>query len=114
MPDWCWIGAGLVLDQCRLYENGLFSFSLNGIAWARLVSLVMGGEVMHGNDDTDGGRRRFLLGLSAVGGLTAAGSAFPARDGLLVPEVQGQPERDASQGYRETEHVRAYYRTLKD
>lgn len=73
---------------------------------------------MNNDDKTEGGRRRFLLGLSAVGGMTAAGSAFSSRDGLLPagdPESEPGPAQEkASQGYRESAHVHAYYRSLKD
>ena len=62
--------------------------------------------------DTDLKRRRFLLGLGAGG----AGAATVAI-GALPSVASATPVADVSQqdgnGYRETEHVRDYYRSAK-
>lgn len=62
--------------------------------------------------DTDLKRRRFLLGLVAGG----AGAATVAI-GALPSVASATPVADVSQqdgnGYRETEHVRDYYRSAK-
>ena len=60
-------------------------------------------------------RRRFLQGLAATGGATVLTSVLAsdliARDpaGTTVRKNR-QPE---SRGYRETGHIREYYRTLR-
>ena len=68
------------------------------------------------NDDkTDSSRRRFIAGLTAVGGLAATGTAVSGSNDpatpASVPET-GQPAE--SIGYHDSEHVQAYYRSLKD
>jgi hypothetical protein len=61
---------------------------------------------------TDLKRRRFLLGIGAGGAgvATAAAGALPsiAVAGETAPAI----EHDGN-GYRETDHVRDYYRTAK-
>ncbi len=58
------------------------------------------------------GRRRFLRGLvAATSGAAALGVA--ARSGTAVaaaPEANTE-SHDESKGYRETQHIRDYYRT---
>lgn len=55
-------------------------------------------------------RRRFLLSLGAGGaGAAAAGVAAAA---ATVKPVEAKPESKSS-GYRETQHVRDYYRSAK-
>ena len=60
-------------------------------------------------------RRRFLKGVAAAGGATALTAVFASRlmasdsGGAAVRKIQ-QPE---SRGYRETDHIRDYYRTLR-
>ena len=55
-------------------------------------------------------RRSFLLTLG-TGGVAAASAAIkPISD--ATPELQ-EPADQAGQGYRETQHVRDYYRTTK-
>ena len=57
-------------------------------------------------------RRRFLLGVSATGA-AAAGAAVAASNAVAVvaPEASSSPQ--SSSGYRETQHVRDYYRTAR-
>ncbi len=53
-------------------------------------------------------RRRFLQ--TVLGGVAAVAAARPARAAVSGRE----PEREAGRGgYRETEHVRRYYRTAR-
>jgi hypothetical protein len=56
-------------------------------------------------------RRRFLLALGAGG----AGAAAVATNALAGPVMSAATpdEAESSQGYRETEHVRAYYATTR-
>ncbi|MGH8665773.1 MAG: formate dehydrogenase [Burkholderiales bacterium] len=60
---------------------------------------------------TDTRRRRFLLALGAggAGAATAAVAAAPAA--LALPDKSAPDAKTA--GYRETEHVRNYYRTAR-
>lgn len=57
-------------------------------------------------------RRRFLLGVSATG-VAAAGATVAASNAVAVvaPGAANTPE--SSSGYRETQHVRDYYRTAR-
>jgi len=56
-------------------------------------------------------RRRFLVSLGAGGaGVAAAVASLPAAAGVVAPLVQTDV---AEPGYRETTHVRDYYRTCK-
>jgi len=56
-------------------------------------------------------RRRFLftLGIGSAGAAAAAVAAFPAS--AATDAVTAEPDSDAK--YRETTHVRDYYRTAK-
>jgi hypothetical protein len=56
-------------------------------------------------------RRRFLLAMGAG----SAGAAVAATQTLAAPLADPTAEvaADASQGYRETEHVRDYYATTR-
>jgi secreted PhoX family phosphatase len=60
-------------------------------------------------------RRRFLKGVAAAGGATAFTSVFAS--GLMAPDPGGTAARKIQQhesrGYRETDHIREYYRTLR-
>ncbi|MEP6657193.1 MAG: hypothetical protein ABJC33_08140 [Betaproteobacteria bacterium] len=56
-------------------------------------------------------RRRFLVGLSAGGAGVAAATVAALPAAALIPST-AEPSAAAS-GYRETEHVRSYYRTAK-
>jgi hypothetical protein len=61
-------------------------------------------------------RRAFLKGVVAAGGATAL-TAVSASQFAHSPESAVQAEQPAAtlpQGYRETAHVRAYYRALRD
>jgi hypothetical protein len=62
-------------------------------------------------NSTDLKRRRFLLALGAGG----AGAAAVAAQALAAPIVPAAlpADADASQGYRETEHIRDYYATTR-
>ena len=56
------------------------------------------------------GRRGFLLTLG-TGGVAAAGAALkPVTDAVPAAPT---PAPVAGQGYRETKHIRDYYRTTK-
>lgn len=56
-------------------------------------------------------RRRFLVSLGAGGaGVAAAVASLPAAAGVVAPVVLPDV---AEPGYRETTHVRDYYRTCK-
>ncbi len=59
------------------------------------------------SEATDTGRRQFIKAMGVAGGAVAA----VAVAGEAVAEVADEPktETKGSQGYRETDHVRAYY-----
>ena len=60
---------------------------------------------------TDLKRRRFLFTLGAGGaGAAVAASALP---GAAAAQIATAPSADDDGTYRETEHVRDYYRTTK-
>jgi hypothetical protein len=61
---------------------------------------------------TDLKRRRFLFSLGA-GGAAAAAAATAAVPGASVAQVATTDSDDTGSGYRETLHVRDYYRTAK-
>ena len=56
-------------------------------------------------------RRGFLLTLGTGGVAVAAAVIKPISE--ATQEEQAAPASDAGQGYRETAHVRDYYRTTK-
>jgi hypothetical protein len=60
-------------------------------------------------------RRRFIKGVAAAGGATAITSVFAS--GLMAPDPGGTAARKIQQnetrGYRETDHIKEYYRTLR-
>ncbi|HZQ60080.1 MAG TPA: formate dehydrogenase [Casimicrobiaceae bacterium] len=57
-------------------------------------------------------RRRLLLSLSAGGaGAAAVAATSSSAIAVVAPAVPAAPA--ASSGYRETEHVRDYYRTAR-
>jgi hypothetical protein len=56
-------------------------------------------------------RRRFLRTLG-VGGAGAAVAGVTAAAGTVTP-VETKSEQSKSSGYRETQHVRDYYRSAK-
>ena len=58
-------------------------------------------------EHTDASRRQFIKALGAAGGAAAVAAVASQAQA----EVVEQPEVEAksSQGYQETEHVRAYY-----
>jgi len=59
---------------------------------------------------TDLKRRRFLLAVSA-GGAGAVAAATPARAAVAAaPEANAT---EAGSGYRETEHVKSYYASIR-
>ena len=57
-------------------------------------------------------RRRFLftLGASGAGAAVAVAGSLP---GMAAAQIENVPSTDAESGYRETAHVRDYYRTAK-
>jgi hypothetical protein len=59
---------------------------------------------------TDLKRRRFLFSLSASGAGAAAAAMAPATAGALQPAAAADNDESA---YRESPHVRDYYRTTK-
>jgi hypothetical protein len=59
---------------------------------------------------TDLKRRRFLLAVSA-GGAGAVAAASPARAAVAAAPEAGAA--DTATGYRETEHVKAYYASIR-
>jgi len=61
---------------------------------------------------TDLKRRRFLLSLSA-GGVGAAAAAMTALPGSAAPLQPAAASNTDDAAYRETEHVRDYYRTTR-
>ncbi len=61
------------------------------------------------------GRRAFLKGAVATGAATAVAAVL--HDGSVVPEAEAATSKapeTKSQGYHETDHVRAYYRTARN
>ncbi|HUT42524.1 MAG TPA: twin-arginine translocation signal domain-containing protein [Gammaproteobacteria bacterium] len=60
-------------------------------------------------------RRRFLKGIAAAGGAAAVTTVFAS--GLIATDPGGTAVRKIQQpessGYRETDHIREYYRTLR-
>ncbi len=65
----------------------------------------------HKADNTNAGRRQFIKTLAVAGGAVAA-VAVTAEVTAEVVESSTPPAKD-SQGYRETEHVRAYYASAR-
>ena len=61
---------------------------------------------------TDLKRRRFLftLGASGAGAAVAVASTLP---GAAAAQIAAAPSTGEDSGYRETAHVRDYYRTAK-
>ena len=57
-------------------------------------------------------RRRFLVTLG-VGGAGAAAAAVAVLPGAVVAQDAANGEDETGSGYRETQHVRDYYRTAK-
>lgn len=58
-------------------------------------------------------RRRFLKALGV--GTAAAGAAAAVGNVTLVQaETAAEPLADTSRHYRETDHIRAFYATLRD
>lgn len=57
-------------------------------------------------------RRRFLLALGA-GGAGAAATVASALPGAAAAQTATAQAADDDSGYRETKHVRDYYRTAK-
>ena len=58
------------------------------------------------------GRREFLRRVAVAGGSAAVVAAAGKTVAAPVDPEQQKPTRDAV-GYRETDHVRAYYRTCR-
>ena len=69
---------------------------------------------MKQSNETSTGRRRFLAGLTAIGGLTVTGSALSEGSPEPISRITARDDKHRSPGYRETEHVRAYYRSARD
>jgi hypothetical protein len=61
------------------------------------------------NDKAVPSRRRFLL----AAGAGAAAAAAPLNPERMPPETARDVEARAGSGYRDSAHVRAYYRTAR-
>ena len=77
---------------------------------AKSLEHIAASEKTQKSGSPDPTRRRFLLALGASGaGAAAAGAgAVPA---AIAPETNTPSDQDAA--YRESEHVRDYYRTTR-
>lgn len=64
------------------------------------------------SEQPNGRRRRFLLALGA-GGAGAAAAAVAAAPAAIATPDKAVPAAPDAAGYRETEHVRDYYRTTR-
>ena len=64
------------------------------------------------SEKPDGRRRRLLLALGAGGAGAAAAALASAPAAIAAPDKAAPAASDAA-GYRETEHVRDYYRTTR-
>ena len=58
----------------------------------------------------DAKRRRFLMAFGAGAAGAASATALASAPAVVAESVESRP---ASQGYRETEHVRNYYATTR-
>ena len=67
-------------------------------------------EAPHAERPADTKRRRFLMAFGAGAAGAASASALAAAPAAIVESAEAKP---ASQGYRETEHVRNYYATTR-
>jgi hypothetical protein len=65
----------------------------------------------HKSEATDSGRRQFIKTLTVAGG--AATVAAVAGEAAAEVQVEDKAEVKGSQGYRETEHVKAYYESAR-
>ena len=63
-----------------------------------------------------GNRRIFLKAAVAAGGATAISrvSAAPSEEPLSTRSSPDQEAGQQSSGYRESDHIRAYYKTLRE
>lgn len=59
----------------------------------------------------DTGRRRLMVG--AIGAGAAVGLGAVSLNAQAAPEVEKAPDAKTT-GYRETEHIRRYYRSAQD
>lgn len=66
---------------------------------------------MNESEMTVDGRRRFLQALAAVGVASASAAAAPAA--MADGSVEAAAGEKETKGYRETAHVRAYYRSAR-
>jgi hypothetical protein len=57
-------------------------------------------------------RRTFLKKLAVAGGATAA-VTIAGRSAIAAPEEDAAVEEAKPRGYRETPHIRTYYRTAR-
>jgi hypothetical protein len=64
----------------------------------------------NGARPVDARRRRFLMAFSAGAAGAASATALAAAPAVVAEASESPP---ASQGYRETEHVRTYYATTR-
>ncbi len=55
-------------------------------------------------------RRSFLKGAAVAG--TAMGAGLISKE-TLAESATEQPQKSASKGYRETDHIREYYRSAR-
>ena len=62
----------------------------------------------------ESGRRTFLVGMVAASGAAAVGALSPSEESVAQSTAAQSPAPDAvSKGYQRTEHVEAYYRSLR-
>jgi len=78
---------------------------------AKSLELLAAPHQAQTSRSADPARRRFLftLGVSGVGAVAATTGALPAAATTQATTVQ----TDADSAYRETEHVRDYYRSTR-
>ena len=63
---------------------------------------------------TDSSRRRFIAGLTAVGGLAATQASLSGAAANEQPPTVASEQPPEALGYQNSDHVQAYYRSLKD
>jgi hypothetical protein len=76
----------------------------------RTPSGVSAAPVIASSPSTDLKRRRFLFSLGAGGAAAVSAAAMPTAS---VAQAATAETNDTGSGYRETQHVRDYYRTAK-
>lgn len=67
---------------------------------------------MSDNSSIQGGRRRFFRSLLGLG-VAAGTGAWIARQGTPTPSAEASVAPARTTAYRETEHIRKYYRSAR-